>query len=302
MVIDGDITDLDSVLALEHYDFDILINCAANVKHFVADDSLEKVNVEGVKNLIKLGQKTRKRLIQVSTASIAGEGRDGRPPADKKLLENEVYFGQALENAYIKSKFLAERAVLEAISEGLDAKIMRVGNLMSRYSDGEFQINFLTNSFMQQLRGYKIIGKFPITAMDAPAEFSPVDSTAAAILKLSGTNKEFSVFHPYNNHLIYMSDVIYAINQYGFKIEVVSEDEFQKSLLEAMGDENRNEAISRLIAYLSNDADSKIYWLDASNKFTTEILYRLAYKWPIISDEYMKQSIKALDGLNFFDL
>ena len=302
MVIDGDITDLDSVLALEHYDFDILINCAANVKHFVADDSLEKVNVEGVKNLIKLGQKTRKRLIQVSTASIAGEGRDGRPPADKKLLENEVYFGQALENAYIKSKFLAERAVLEAISEGLDAKIMRVGNLMSRYSDGEFQINFLTNSFMQQLRGYKIIGKFPITAMDAPAEFSPVDSTAAAILKLSGTNKEFSVFHPYNNHLIYMSDVIYAINQYGFKIEVVSEDEFQKSLLEAMGDENRNEAISRLIAYLSNDADSKIYWLDASNKFTTEILYRLAYKWPIISDEYMKQSINALDGLNFFDL
>jgi hypothetical protein len=99
-----------------------------------------------------------------------------------------------------------------------------------------------------------------------------------------------------------MSDVIYAMNQYGFKIEVVSDDEFQRSLLEAMGDEKRSGAISRLIAYLSGDTENKVYWIDASSKFTTEILYRLAYKWPIISDEYMKQAIKALDGLSFFDL
>ena len=37
-------------------------------------------------------------------------------------------------------KFLAERAVLEAVSSGLDGKVIRVGNLMSRNSDGEFQI------------------------------------------------------------------------------------------------------------------------------------------------------------------
>ena len=302
IVIDGDITDLDRVLALEQYDFDMVINCAANVKHFVVDDTLEKINVGGVNNLIKLCQKTAKRLIQVSTSSIAGEGSNNSPPMDKRIQENELYFGQGLENAYIHSKFLAERAVLEAIIEGLDAKIMRVGNLMPRHSDGEFQINFLTNNFMQQLRGYKIIGRFPITAMDVAVEFSPIDSTAAAILKLSGTNREFSVFHSYNNHVIYMSDMIYAMKQYGFKIDVVSEDEFQKSMLAAMEDENRNQAISGLIAYLSSDTDSKFYWIDSNNKFTTEILYRLDYKWPIISDEYMKQSIKALDGLNFFDL
>lgn len=302
IIIDGDITDLESVLAAEPYDFDLVINCAANVKHFVVDDILENVNVGGVKNLITLCRKTGKRLIQVSTTSIAGEGSNDDPPMDKRILEKELYFGQRLENAYIHSKFLAERTVLEAVRKGLDAKIMRVGNLMARNSDGEFQINSLTNSFMQQLRGYKIIGKFPITAMDAPAEFSPIDSTAAAILKLCGTNREFTVFHPYNNHLIYMSDVIYAMNQYGFKIEVVSDDEFQRSLLEAMGDEKRSGAISRLIAYLSGDTENKIYWIDASSKFTTEILYRLAYKWPIISDEYMKQAIKALDGLSFFDL
>lgn len=302
IVIDGDITDLDSVLALEQYDFDMVINCAANVKHFVVDDTLEKINVGGVNNLLKLCQKTAKRLIQVSTSSIAGEGSNNSPPMDKRIQENELYFGQGLENAYIHSKFLAERAVLEAIIEGVDAKIMRVGNLMPRHADGEFQINFLTNNFMQQLRGYKIIGKFPITAMDAPVEFSPIDSTAAAILRLSGTNREFSVFHPYNNHVIFMSDVIYAMKKYGFKIDVISEDEFQKSMLATMEDEKSNQAISGLIAYLSSDTHSKFYWIDSNNKFTTEVLYRLDYKWPIISDDYMKQSIKALEGLNFFDL
>ena len=42
-----------------------------------------------------------------------------------------------------KSKFDAECEIRNAIlDKGLKAKIIRVGNLMSRSSDGEFQINF----------------------------------------------------------------------------------------------------------------------------------------------------------------
>lgn len=67
--------------------FDTLINCAACVKHFVADDSLERINVRGVENLIALCRKTGRRLIQISTVSIAGEGKNGRPPRDRRLAE-----------------------------------------------------------------------------------------------------------------------------------------------------------------------------------------------------------------------
>ena len=45
-------------------------------------------------------------------------------------------------------------------------KVIRVGNLMSQHSDGEFQINFIANGFMRTLRGYAVIGKFPVSAMD----------------------------------------------------------------------------------------------------------------------------------------
>lgn len=57
---------------------------------------------------------------------------------------------QDLDNHYINSKFLAERAVLDDVAHhGLSAKVMRVGNLVPRSYDGEFQANFNSNSYMR---------------------------------------------------------------------------------------------------------------------------------------------------------
>lgn len=100
-----------------------------------------------MENLIEFCKNNGRRLIQISTVSVAGEGSDGNPPMSRVFCENDLYIGQNITNEYIRTKFLAERAVLEAVSNGLDGKVIRVGNLMSRNSDGEFQINFITNGF-----------------------------------------------------------------------------------------------------------------------------------------------------------
>lgn len=301
--VEGDITNKDSVASLATVEADTVINCAACVKHFVADDTLEKINVDGVENLVELCQQTGQQLIQISTVSIAGEGINGTPPKDKRIKENELYFEQSLENAYVHSKFLAERAVLAAVAEhGLQGKIMRVGNLMSRNSDGEFQINFLHNGFMRGLKGYKILEKFPVSAMNQPVEFSPIDTTAHAILKLAETNPDFTVFHPYNNHTVYMADVLQEMNAYGFDIAVVSDEEFETALKAGMADPEIAPAISGLIVYLTSDTANTIYPIDPNNQFTTEVLYRIGHSWPITNETYMHKSIKALDGLGFFDI
>mgnify|MGYP000823026547 FL=1 len=209
--VDGDITSKEQVDSLSEYKFDTLINCAACVKHFASDDVLEKINVQGVENLIELCKNNGRRLIQISTVSVGGEGSDGTPPMSRLFCENDVYIGQSITNEYIRTKFLAERAVLEAVSSGLDGKIIRVGNLMSRNSDGEFQINFITNGFLRSLKGYKAVGKFPMGSMHESAEFSPIDSTALSVLKLAQTDRRFTVFHACNSHRIFMSDLIYAM-------------------------------------------------------------------------------------------
>lgn len=169
-------------------------------------------------------------MIQISTVSVGGEGSDGTPPMSRLFCENDLYIGQSITNEYIRTKFLAERAVLEAVSSGLDGKIIRVGNLMSRNSDGEFQINFITNGFLRSLKGYKAVGKFPMGSMHESAEFSPIDSTALSVLKLAQTDRRFTVFHACNSHRIFMSDLIYAMRNYGFKIDIVRDEDFEAAV------------------------------------------------------------------------
>ena len=298
--VDGDITSKEQVEGFFAYKFHTLINCAACVKHFAADDVLEKINVQGVENLIDFCKNNGRRLIQISTVSVAGEGSDGTPPMSRVFCENDLYIGQNITNEYIRTKFLAERAVLEAVSGGLDGKIIRVGNLMSRDSDGEFQINFITNGFLRSLRGYKAVGKFPISGMHEVTEFSPIDSTALAVLKLVQTDRRFTVFHACNSHHIYMADLIYAMRNYGFEIDIVRDEDFEEAVKEFAKNTKDSDAVSGLIAYTSHNEED-IYTMEYSNRFTAQVLYRLDYKWPVTDDRYLESAIEALDRLAFFD-
>ena len=300
-LIEGDITDPAKVDSLEQYGFSKVINCAACVKHFSADDTLEQVNYQGVLNLIHLCKKTGRELVQISTVSIAGENVGGKFPQEKKLYESELYFGQSLSNKYIDTKFRAEKAVFEAVAQGMKGKVIRVGNLMSRVSDGEFQINSVTNGFMRTLRGYVALGRFPVSMLDMPTEFSPIDSTAEAIVKLSAVQGEFTVFHAYSSYSIQMADVIEQMNESGILVETVSDEEFQQALFAALEDEENNELISGLIAYASSDADQSAAYIDADNSFTTKALYRLGFKWPMPDSVYLKNALTALETLGFFD-
>ena len=298
--VDGDITSKEQVEGFAAYKFQTIINCAACVKHFAAGDVLEKINVHGVENLIDFCKNNSRRLIQISTVSVAGEGSDGNPPMSRVFNENDLYIGQSITNEYIRTKFLAERAVLEAVSSGLDGKIIRVGNLMSRDSDGEFQINFITNGFLRSLRGYKAVGKFPMSGMHEAAEFSPIDSTALAVLKLVQTDRRFTVFHACNSHQIYMADLIYAMRRYGFDIDIVRDEDFEEAVKEFAKNSKDTDAVSGLIAYTSHN-ENEIYTMEYSNRFTAQVLYRLDYKWPVTDDRYLESAIEALDRLAFFD-
>lgn len=301
VIIEGDITDEEKVESLKQYDFAKVINCAACVKHFSADDTLERVNYQGVLHLIDLCRETGRELIQVSTVSVAGENVGQKFPEEKKIHENELDFGQSITNKYIDTKFRAEKAVLEAVADGMKGRVIRVGNLMSRVSDGEFQINSVTNGFMRTLRGYVALGKFPVSQLDMPAEFSPIDSTAEAIVKLAGAWGDFSVFHAYSSYVIQMADVVEQMNSLGIAIETVSDEDFAASLQKALEDEDKNQLISGLIAYLPGEQEEGSVYIDADNSFTTKILYRLGFKWPMPDKDYLRNALKALETLGFFD-
>ena len=302
LCVEADISNPKDVARLDRIPFRTLVNCAACVKHFAAGDELDRANVQGVRNLVDLCAHGHRRLVHISTISTAGESLNGNPNPRHNMSEAELYFGQYLNNAYVRSKFLSERTVLQAIADGrIEGKVIRVGNLMGRSSDGEFQINSITNGFLRTLRGYVAVGGFPVSLMDREQEFSPIDSVASAVLRLGRASSRFTVFHACNNHKVQMGDVIFALRAHGFGIRVVEDDYFAQMLADYSAIHEGSDAVSGLIAYASHGEQSACY-LGYDETFTTKALYRLGWKWPITDDKYLGEVTSKLDELDFFEM
>jgi len=300
-VIEGDVTSREDFEKSRGLEIDTVINCAANVKHFAPGTQIEDVNIGGVSNGLEFAHKKDCKYVQVSTVSVAGESVDNIPPQDTVFDEKTLYLGQLLDNKYLSSKFLAERMVLEAASEGLDVKIMRMGNLMARQSDSEFQINFETNAFIKRLRAYAAIGKIPYPVLGGKVELTPIDLAARAILLLAQAPRECNVFHVYNSHQIYIGDIVEGMKKVGFPIQGAEEDEFRESFASAREDETKQDAISGLVTAMGMGKSKGRGLVDVANDYTTQILYRLDYKWPLVNEEYLEMFIQYLKEMNFFD-
>lgn len=300
-VIEGDVTG-PVPEAFADAGIDTVINCAANVKHFSAGNDIDLVNVESVRNLIDFCVSTSSRLIHVSTVSIAGESINGYPNPSLLLTERMMDFGQSLANQYVHSKYQAEKLILEAVRErGLNAKIMRVGNLSARSTDGEFQINFRSNAFMGMLRAYSVMGCAPYGVLDNPCEFSPINEVCHAILLLATTPRDMVVFQPTNNHRFPLGDVLHILSEMGMPVEPVEMDEFIERERAVMDDPVKVDALQPLLAY-SSDQASHASFIGYDSSYTNQILYRLGFRWSHTSHDYVRKFLNAIRGLSFFDL
>lgn len=298
-ILDGDITNRESMEKLEKVDADLFINCAANVKHFSRGTDIEDVNYYGVKNIIAFCQSRNLRLVHVSTMSVGGT-YVGKKGITDVLKENMLYIGQTVSSKYTNSKYLAEREILQAVANGFQAKIMRVGTLSARNSDGEYQINFNTNTSMGRIKSTCLIGAYPYESMTMPMEFSPIDSCAEAILLLAQTPKKCVVFHPFNNHMHIMEEVYTVLNEINLPLKAVTQSEYNRLLEQAKEDPYKASILSSFIAYESLK-DQVVYPVGKSNGQTMQILYRMGFRWPVTSLEYMRKFLRVLKGLGFFD-
>lgn len=296
-VVEADISDDSLEEALKDSHFDTIINCAACVKHYAADDILERINVHGVENMIKVAQARNAKMIQISTISVAGAHTEETWKLGIKARESSLFVIDDMGNKYGISKYHAELRMLEAIKNGMRGKIIRVGNLMGRHSDGEFQINFNTNAFLNALRGFATIGKSPISHATDPMSFSPIDMTAKAVVLLAGTNDIFTAFNSDSRFIFDEWQLIEVANHCGVKITPVPDDEYYADYHRMLGDSRIN---SKLQGLMTNDRPD-IHGVETENKFTTNILYRLGFSWPLPTQEYLERAIMSLLTMDYFE-
>ncbi len=310
-VILGDVTaDLGSVCcAANATDITTVFNCAAIVKHFSEGTEIEDVNIGGAQRCVDFCLQTGARLVHVSTASTRGlwtEQIVNDKLSNGKTLdvftEQRFFIGQYLAGKYIYSKFMAERLILDAVAKhGLGAKIMRVGNLAARSTDGEFQANFSTNSFMGRIKVYNMLGCCPYSMRNNRVEFSPINEVAHAIILLATSPKACIVFHPYNIHFQFLGDVLTGLATVGEGIRFVEQEEFQQAMDQAGQDPQKAAQMSSLLAYQDMAHGQKTTDVERDNDYTTQVLYRLGFAWSPTSWDYVERMLTAIGGFGFFE-
>ncbi len=301
VAFDGDVTDYACFAALKDLPIDTVFNCAANVKHFSSGTDIEDINVGGAKNCVRFAEETGTRLIHFSTTSVGGAMLVSDPSQLRNLDEQSLYFGQLVENQYTSSKLLSERIALEGVAErGVDAKVIRVGALSARASDGEFQINVLSNSAMGRLRSHVLLKCFPYTFMNLPFRMGPIDTSAKSFLHLARTPRECCLFHAINNHTVPYIDIIRVMREAGMEIAIVEEAIFLRALREAEADPEKAAILSSILAYTGRLKEAAVL-VQETCEYTNQILARCGFYWDETDMAYIRRFIDGLKGLGFFD-
>ena len=127
--------------------------------------------------------------------------------------ENNLYIGQHYtENVYVNSKLESENIVYNYMKKGLRGKVLRIGILSGRRSDGRFQENISANAFYGRIKSFVNLNAMAKNLLAQRIEFTPVDDCAKAIVLLAKTSEmDNKIFHLYNHNLVSLRMVIDAL-------------------------------------------------------------------------------------------
>ena len=304
-VLEGDITRPELAENLPN-DIETVIHTAATVKHYGPWDYFHGVNLNGTEHVIRYAKVIGAKLLHISTISVSGNSLVDafdvlRVDEPMDFTEADLFVGQPLDNVYIRSKFEAERAVLDAALKGLDAKIVRVGNLTNRLSDFKFQPNYHSNAFLNRVRAALAMAALPDYMMPLYAEFSPIDQTAEGVIKIGQFADRQTVFHLNSHQNLYFDRMVEILNELGSPMEVLSGADFG-AMLQRMG---QHPDTAYIYEALQNDLDDtgKLVYdsnIHIRNSFTVWFLEKLGFWWAKIDLDYVQGYLNYFRKLGYF--
>ena len=286
---------------------DTVVNCAASVKHYGSYRYFHEANVASVKRLIAFAGAADAKLIHISTLSVSGNGfgdeSDGAVGGEEqRFSEESFYIGQPLNNVYVHSKFEAEKAVLEAMADGLKANIMRMGNLTNRSSDGVFQYNYESNNFLKHIKAVIELGCVPNSLLGSlSCEFTPVDRAASAVMTIARHfSTEQTVFH-INNKPLRFEKLIEYLNAIGCRIEAVDDSVFTEALRRTAKQTGKEYIFETFIQDM--DEHDRVHFegsVRMENDFTVRYLKQFGFAWKETDLPYLRKYVDYFRKIGYF--
>lgn len=291
-VFSGDIIDEKLGISDTEYDtlsktIDTVIHTAALVKHYGSENVFRKINIEGTSNIISFCLNSESKLFYISTISVAGIY--AKSDEEVEYNENSFWIDQNYNNnVYIGSKIEAEYLIFNAIkNKKLDARILRVGNLTGRSTDGVFQKNIQDNAFYNKIKEIINLEIIPNSLLNIMVDLTPIDLVSKAIVLLLHSKENNIVYHLYNNNLISVNEICKILNCNGYHVDI-------KQIKD-----NKDKNINQLTFDIYSGVEKNN--IIVHNEYTQGILSKMGFVWNINIDEYFIKLVEYMKKINFLD-
>jgi thioester reductase-like protein len=193
--------------------------------------------------------------------------------------------------------------VLDAMLQGLQANIIRVGNLTNRSRDYRFQPNYMENAFLSRIKAAMELKCLPDYMLPLYSEFSPVDDTADAIVRIARHfSMEHTIFHVYSDQNLYFDRMLEILGQLHIPMETVDGRTFAKRLKATAGG-NRGYIYEAFLNDMDEDGNLNYETnIHIRNDFTIGYLKQLGFEWTKIDYEYVKGYVEYFKQLGYLEV
>jgi amino acid adenylation domain-containing protein/thioester reductase-like protein len=253
-------------------DIDVIYHNGAQVNHVYDYPFLYRANVESTLDLLKLACETRNKSLHfVSTLSAASATNSAGKLVEDGPSRNAPAF---VNNGYNVTKWVSEHLVWEAIQRGIDATIIRPGNIT-----GVAETGFCLpdrNRVLLLVKGSLQLGYAP--AGDTDFDFSPVDYLARALVSCTlDAKREQRVFHFQNPQPLTWEGYLSSLHRLGFQI-ALEEPTLWRERLMAIDESN---ALFDVVAFYLDDSQEDIGDMSRiENHVSAATLKRLGINYP----------------------
>ncbi|BAY29639.1 amino acid adenylation domain protein [Nostoc carneum NIES-2107] len=205
---------------------DLIYHAGAFVNLVYPYNLLRDTNVLGTQEILRLASLGKVTPVHfISTVDVL------KPlifHENKLILEDDrLLSGEGLTRGYTQTKWVAEQLVIAAQHRGIPVCIYRPGMLAGHSQTGAYHTNDLMGRI---IKGIIQLGAAP--DLDQWVNITPIDYASKAIIHLSQQRESFGKsFHIINSHPLSWKQLINGIRSFGYSIQALPLEKWQRELL-----------------------------------------------------------------------
>ncbi|VVE78002.1 amino acid adenylation domain-containing protein [Pandoraea sputorum] len=254
------------------HDIDAIYHNGAHVNHVYDYPYLYDANVGATLELLRLACEFRNKSMHfVSTLSAASAVNADGHVLEEGPARNAPAF---VNNGYNVTKWVAEHLVWEAAERGVDATILRPGNITGVSGTGLCQPT--RNRILLLVKGSLQLGAAP--AGDTDFDFTPVDFLARAMVRCTtDPQRELRVFHLQNPQPLTWEDYLGALARCGYSLALEEPADWRNRLTSI----DETNALFDVVAFYLDDSQEDIGDMARiAHQQTAQALARLGLAYP----------------------